>query len=125
MISTEANEICEKENKKTINQEHIYQSLEVSILIFHLIFSFCFVLFYFILNINSNLFKKRLGFGSYVQEVRRVYDDYTTQNKVKERKGSSLANSGLTQEELRAKQDELCNQSRLKYVALEHEKQGN
>jgi histone H3/H4 len=58
LVSSEANGLCEKENKKTITPEHIEEALKV------------------------------LGFGDYVSEVHQVLDEQKSMQKEKVRKNS-------------------------------------
>ncbi|KAH9951813.1 histone-fold-containing protein [Amylocystis lapponica] len=85
LISSEANEICEQESKKTIAPEHILAAL------------------------------KRLGFETFTTEVQDVLKDHKQQQKDREKKVSKLEQSGLTEEELAQKQEELFAASRAKY----------
>ncbi|KAM5535692.1 hypothetical protein V8D89_010679 [Ganoderma adspersum] len=85
LISSEANEICEQESKKTIAPEHIISAL------------------------------KRLGFESFTTEVESVLKDHKQQQKDREKKVSKLESSGLTEAELLAQQEALFAQSREKF----------
>ncbi|KAF7331929.1 Negative cofactor 2 complex subunit beta [Mycena kentingensis (nom. inval.)] len=85
LISSEANEICEAESKKTIAPEHIISAL------------------------------KRLGFDSFTGEVEGVLKEHKQQQKDREKKVSKLEQSGLTPEELAAKQEELFAASRARF----------
>ncbi|TFY81839.1 hypothetical protein EWM64_g2182 [Hericium alpestre] len=85
LISSEANEICEQETKKTIAPEHIIGAL------------------------------KRLGFESFTEEVEDVLKDHKQQQKDREKKVSKFEQSGLTEEELLAKQEELFAASRARF----------
>lgn len=85
LISSEANEICETESKKTIAPEHIIVALE------------------------------RLGFESFITEVEDVLKDHKQLQKDREKKVNKLEQSGLTEEELLAKQQELFAASRAKF----------
>jgi len=85
LISSEANEICEQENKKTIAPEHIITALT------------------------------RLGFTTFAPEVESVLKDHKQQQKDREKKVSKFEQSGLTEEELLAKQEELFAASRAKF----------
>ena len=87
LLSSEANDLCEKERKKTISPEHVLQALE------------------------------SLGFGQYVGEVQQVYSEHRSQMKEREKKNSKLEDSGLTEEELLRQQEALFEQARLKYLA--------
>ncbi|PFH52684.1 hypothetical protein AMATHDRAFT_139558 [Amanita thiersii Skay4041] len=82
LISSEANEICEQESKKTIAPEHIIGAL------------------------------KRLGFDSFTAEVEDVLKDHKQQQKDREKKVSKFEQSGLTEEELLEAQQKLFAQSR-------------
>ena len=77
LISSEANEICEQESKKTIAPEHIINAL------------------------------KRLGFDTFQDEVEDVLKDHKQQQKDKEKKVSKFEQSGKTEEELLAEQEAL------------------
>ncbi|KAJ6509999.1 histone-fold-containing protein [Mycena vitilis] len=85
LISSEANEICEQESKKTIAPEHIIGAL------------------------------KRLGFDSFTTEVEDVLKEHKQQQKDREKKVSKFEQSGLTPEELLAAQEELFAASRAKF----------
>ncbi|KAF5333672.1 hypothetical protein D9611_002212 [Ephemerocybe angulata] len=85
LISSEANDVCEEESKKTIAPEHIITAL------------------------------KRLGFDSFTTEVEDVLKDHKAQQKDRDKKVSKLEQSGLTEEELLAKQEELFAASRAKF----------
>ncbi|RPD61874.1 histone-fold-containing protein [Lentinus tigrinus ALCF2SS1-7] len=85
LISSEANEICEQESKKTIAPEHIISAL------------------------------KRLGFETFTAEVESVLKDHKQQQKDREKKVSKLEQSGLTEAELLAQQEALFAQSREKF----------
>ncbi|KAJ7228852.1 histone-fold-containing protein [Mycena pura] len=85
LISSEANEICESESKKTIAPEHIISAL------------------------------KRLGFDSFTSEVEDVLKEHKQQQKDREKKVSKFEQSGMTTEELLAAQEELFAASRAKF----------
>jgi len=87
LISSEANEICEQESKKTIAPEHIIGAL------------------------------KRLGFETFTQEVDGVLKDHKKQQKDREKKVSKLEKSGKTDEELIAEQELLFAASRAKFAS--------
>lgn len=89
LISSEANEICEQESKKTIAPEHIISAL------------------------------KRLGFESFTTEVEDVLKDHKQQQKDREKKVSKFEQSGMTEEELLAKQEELFAASRAKFQSTQ------
>jgi len=89
LISSEANEICEQESKKTIAPEHIISAL------------------------------KRLGFETFTAEVEDVLKDHKQQVKEREKKVSKLESSGLTEEELLKRQEELFAASRAKFQSAQ------
>ncbi|KAI6251169.1 Negative cofactor 2 complex subunit beta [Erysiphe necator] len=75
LISSEANEISERESKKTIACEHITKALE------------------------------QLGFGDYVQSILNVACEHKEQLKGREKKANKLEQSGLSTDELLAMQE--------------------
>ncbi|CAF9923930.1 MAG: hypothetical protein HETSPECPRED_005462 [Heterodermia speciosa] len=85
LVSSEANDIMERESKKTISPEHVGDAL------------------------------KELGFPEYVQEVLATAGDQKEQLKSREKKTSKMDQSGLSQEELEAKQRELFQMATDKY----------
>lgn len=85
LISSEANEICEREAKKTIAAEHVIKALE------------------------------ELGFQGYIDEIHQVISDHKKQQRTREKKQSKLETSGMSQEELLRQQEELLNKAREKY----------
>jgi len=85
LIASEANEICEKDQRKTITPEHVLAAL------------------------------KTLGFEEFVEEVEKVGNEHRQQIKERERKHTKLSHSGLSEEELLRQQQELFKQSRLRY----------
>jgi len=87
LISSDANEICEQESKKTIAPEHIIGAL------------------------------KRLGFEQYVSEVDGVLKDHKQALKDREKKVSKWEQSGKTEEELLAEQERLFAASRMRFEA--------
>lgn len=91
MISSEANEVCEKDSKKTIAPEHVIKALQ------------------------------ELGFQDYISEIEAVVQDHKSQQKAREKKVSKFEQSGLTQEELLAQQQELLNRSRDKFQSQAEE----
>ncbi|KAF9548824.1 negative cofactor 2 transcription regulator complex subunit ncb2 [Mortierella hygrophila] len=76
LLASEANDICEKETKKTIAAEHVITAL------------------------------KALGFDAYLPEVEVVLQDHKTQQRVKDKdkKSGRLENSGRSEEELLSEQ---------------------
>jgi len=87
LISSEANEICEQESKKTIAPDHIINAL------------------------------KKLGFEDFTTEVEDVLKDHKKLQKDREKKVSKLEQSGLTEEELAAQQAALFAASRARFEA--------
>ncbi|RKP08116.1 histone-fold-containing protein [Thamnocephalis sphaerospora] len=87
LIASEANEICEKEAKKTIAPEHVLSAL------------------------------KALGFESYLSEVQEACEEHRQHQKVRERKHSKITNSGMTEEELLRMQQELFSKARQRLEA--------
>ncbi|KAL9104643.1 MAG: hypothetical protein Q9163_000447 [Psora crenata] len=85
LISSEANEIAEKEQKKTIAIEHIDKAL------------------------------RELGFPEYVKEVLASAGDAKEMLKTREKKTSKMDQSGLTQEELLEQQQALFRSATDKY----------
>ncbi|CEP16424.1 hypothetical protein [Parasitella parasitica] len=87
LIASEANEICEKETKKTIAGEHVVAALQ------------------------------GLGFEEYVEEVDDVFKEHKKQQKDRDKKSTRLENTGISEEELLRQQELLFAQSRLKFEA--------
>nr|CAG8507965.1 152_t:CDS:2 [Entrophospora candida]CAG8584597.1 1548_t:CDS:2 [Entrophospora candida] len=87
LIASEANSICENEAKKTIAAEHVFSALQ------------------------------KLGFENYLTEVQEVFKEHKRLQKDRDKKSSRLENSGMTEEELLKQQEDLFEQSRLKYQA--------
>ncbi|KAI0771914.1 histone-fold-containing protein [Trametes elegans] len=85
LISSEANEICEQESKKTIAPDHIISAL------------------------------KRLGFESFTDEVESVLKDHKQQQKDREKKVNKLEQCGLSEAQLLAQQEALFAQSRERF----------
>ncbi|GJN90821.1 hypothetical protein Rhopal_003835-T1 [Rhodotorula paludigena] len=87
-ISSEANEICEKDSKKTMLPDHIVSAL------------------------------KALGFEDFVAGVEDVLKDHKELAKgEKAKKAKRAAGNGMTEEEALRLQEELFNKSRAKYEA--------
>ncbi|KAI8084354.1 histone-fold-containing protein [Gilbertella persicaria] len=87
LIASEANEICEKETKKTIAGEHVLAALT------------------------------ELGFEDYTEEVDEVFKEHKKQQKDRDRKSTRLENRGISEEELLRQQELLFAQSRIKFEA--------
>jgi len=90
LVSSEANEICERETKKTISADHVVKALV------------------------------ELGFEDYVQEIQDIAVEHKEQQKVREKKQNKLHQSGMSQEELQRMQEELLGQSRAKFEQTQH-----
>ncbi|KAG1121653.1 hypothetical protein G6F42_012223 [Rhizopus arrhizus] len=86
-VASEANEICEKETKKTIAGEHVVAALQA------------------------------LGFEEYVEEVDEVFKEHKKQQKDRDKKSTRLENTGISEEELLRQQELLFAQSRIKFEA--------
>ena len=82
ILSTESNEIAEKESKKTIASEHVIKALEV------------------------------LGFQDYIEPIQEVIQEHKESLKVRERKVGKLEQSGRSEEELLREQELLFAKSR-------------
>ncbi|UZJ51494.1 hypothetical protein CBS101457_000814 [Exobasidium rhododendri] len=87
LISSEANDVCEKGSKKTIAPEHVVAAL------------------------------KDLGFESFTSEVEDVLKEHKTQQKDRERKTTRMEDSGMSAEELQKQQEMLFAASRARYEA--------
>ncbi|CAI5776680.1 protein Dr1 [Podarcis lilfordi] len=88
LISSEANEICNKSEKKTISPEHVIQALE------------------------------SLGFGSYISEVKEVLQECKTVALKRRRANNRLENLGIPEEELLRQQQELFAKARQQQAEL-------
>ncbi|KAF2097263.1 histone-fold-containing protein [Rhizodiscina lignyota] len=87
MVSSQANEIAEKEAKKTIACEHVTGALD------------------------------ELGFSDYIPELLKVAQEYKVQQAGRERKQDKIAQSGMTEEELIRQQEELFRSATDKFNA--------
>ncbi|KAI8937064.1 hypothetical protein NX059_006282 [Plenodomus lindquistii] len=87
LISSEANEIAEKDAKKTIACEHVKAALE------------------------------ELDFGDYVPAILDVAQDYKKQQQNREKKQTKIEQSGLSNEELERMQEELFKSATTKFNA--------
>ncbi|WFD44610.1 negative cofactor 2 transcription regulator complex subunit ncb2 [Malassezia psittaci] len=87
LVSSEANEACEKDSKKTIAPDHVVKALV------------------------------DLGFEKYTHEVRDVLNDHKQHQKERERKSSRFEMSGLTEEELQKQQEQLFAASKARFEA--------
>lgn len=82
ILSTQLNDIAEKEAKKTIASDHVVRALE------------------------------ELGFHNYLEVIHKVLEEHKELLKGKEKKNNKFQNSGLTEEELLRQQEELFKKSR-------------
>ncbi|KAJ1644435.1 negative cofactor 2 transcription regulator complex subunit ncb2 [Dispira simplex] len=83
LVASEANEVCEKEAKKTIAAEHVLTAL------------------------------KALGFEGYLDEVQDAYEDHRKQQSRDRDKRNARFDSGLTEEESLRQQEQLFAQARM------------
>lgn len=82
LLASESNEVCEKDNKKTIAAEHVIGALQT------------------------------LGFESYVPGVQEVLEEHRVNLKSREKKYSTLETSGLSYEQLQRDQELLFAKAR-------------
>lgn len=87
LLSSEANEVCEKDSKKTIAPEHVVKALQ------------------------------DLGFQDFIDKVQDVLSEHKIQQKDRERKMSRMEQSGLTEEELQRQQELLFAASKARFEA--------
>ncbi|KAI9294054.1 histone-fold-containing protein [Neoconidiobolus thromboides FSU 785] len=85
LLASEANDVCEKQLKKTISAEHVIAALQ------------------------------GLGFDEYVPHIQEVFLDHKATLKIRDRKSSRLENSGFTEEELLRSQELLFAKARQRY----------
>lgn len=85
LISSEANDIAEREAKKTIASEHVVKAL------------------------------KDLGFEEYVDQILDAAKEHREHQKSREKKQTKLELSGLSQEELLRQQEELFGRARERF----------
>ncbi|KAK3088731.1 hypothetical protein FSP39_023090 [Pinctada imbricata] len=90
-VSSEANDICNKQNKKTISPEHILAALE------------------------------NLGFGAYKEDAEAVLQETKAVAAKKRRASSRLENLGIPEEELLRQQQELFAKARQEQAELEQQ----
>ncbi|KAL8598197.1 hypothetical protein ACOMHN_043268 [Nucella lapillus] len=91
VVSTEANEVCVKQQKKTISPEHVLEALE------------------------------SLGFGDYKDEAKAVLQEAKAVAAKKRRGSTRLENLGIPEEELLRQQQELFEKARQEQAQLEHQ----
>lgn len=83
IIATEANGVCEQEQKKTVTHEHVYTAL------------------------------RNLGYGTYVEECHNAYRDHIEQTKMRPSRQNKFKDSGLTQDQLEKEQEELFRKAKI------------
>ncbi|KAI9335317.1 histone-fold-containing protein [Obelidium mucronatum] len=83
LISSEANEMCEKEQKKTITGEHVLAAL------------------------------KSLGFEDYITEASDALEDHNKLSKERRKRSSKFDNSGISPEEKLRRQEAMFEQAKL------------
>ncbi|XP_037032990.1 protein Dr1 [Bradysia coprophila] len=89
LISSEANEVCNQRNKKTINAEHVLEALD------------------------------RLGFKDYKNDAEAVLNDCKAVAAKRRRQSTRLENLGIPEEELLRQQQELFAKAREEQAAME------
>ncbi|XP_069795374.1 protein Dr1 isoform X1 [Narcine bancroftii] len=104
LISSEANEICNKSEKKTISPEHVIQGNTFD-------------------GKRTSKIKKRLaleslGFCSYISEVKEVLQECKTVALKRRKASSRLENLGIPEEELLRQQQELFAKARQQQAEL-------
>ncbi|KAM7326662.1 hypothetical protein ACRRTK_015140 [Alexandromys fortis] len=128
LISSEANEICNKSEKKTISPEHVIQGMELVEMTVQgesLADRFVSLRKRFILNtrIEKNTWTvdvalESLGFGSYISEVKEVLQECKTVALKRRKASSRLENLGIPEEELLRQQQELFAKARQQQAEL-------
>lgn len=91
LVSSEANDICNKQQKKTINPEHVLAALD------------------------------SLGFSSYKDEAKAVMEEAKAVAAKKRRQSTRLENLGIPEEELLRQQQELFAKARQEQAQLEQQ----
>ena len=91
LLSSEANDICNRQQKKTISPEHILAALD------------------------------SLGFGEYKEDARAVLQEAKAVQAKKRRASSKLENLGIPEEELLRQQQELFAKARMEQAQLQHQ----
>lgn len=91
LVSSEANEICNKQTKKTISPEHVLAALD------------------------------SLGFGSYKEDAVAVLEEAKAVAAKKRKGSSRLENLGIPEEELLRQQQELFAKARLEQQQIEQQ----
>ncbi|GBG85969.1 hypothetical protein CBR_g40782 [Chara braunii] len=88
LVSSESNDICSNEEKRTIAPEHVIKALEA------------------------------LGFGEYVMEVSAAYEQHKAESLESPRIGAKWNDGGLTEEEAIAKQQGMFAAARARMKAM-------
>lgn len=109
LLSSEANEVCNQNHKKTINAEHVLQGMFVS----------TFIKMYF--NNLSRVALERLGFGDYQAEAEAVLKDCKAVAAKRRRQSTRLENLGIPEEELLRQQQELFAKAREEQAKAEQQ----
>lgn len=89
LISSEANEVCNQKNKKTINAEHVLEALD------------------------------RLGFSDYKVDAIAVLNDCKAVAAKRRRQSTRLEHLGIPEEELLRQQEELFAKARAEQAAFD------
>lgn len=92
-ISSDANLLCEKEKKKTITHEHIYEALRTA------------------------------GFGHFIEGCQKVYDETLNLSKMRPSRINKLKSSKFSIEELRMEQKKLFESARKEYENMEFDEE--
>lgn len=103
LISSEANEICNKSDKKTISPEHVINGTCC-------IVNICTICVLETTNLRDCFHTaalESLGFGSYITEVKDVLQECKTVALKRRKASSRLENLGIPEEELLRQQQEL------------------
>ena len=87
LLSSEANEVCEKDSKQTIVPEHVLKALD------------------------------DLSFPAVIEEAKSVLSEHKAAQKDRERKTTRMEQSGLSEEELHRQQELLFASSKARFEA--------
>lgn len=83
LVSSQANEICDKESKKTISPEHIITALEVRSLTLYLIEQADLLAHPRVLPLElESTMQQQLEFNHFIPEIKEVFEEHRTQAKV-------------------------------------------
>ncbi|KAH7686166.1 Class 2 transcription repressor NC2 beta subunit (Dr1) protein [Dioscorea alata] len=82
LVSSESNEVCSREDKRTIAPEHVLKALEV------------------------------LGFGEYIEEVYAAYEQHRQETLQDSPKGGKFSGNEMTEEEALAEQQRMFAEAR-------------